>query len=345
MWKRISALFVVMVIFLAACSSGLSGGTTPSPTPSENPVEAPAAFLAQQINLPLDEISLVSSEKVEWNDTCLGVSQPGEVCAQVITPGYRFILSTPAGTYQIHTNLSGKSFRIIPPGNEMVGNAALSWERSGGIAGICQKLTITYEQNFTLEDCRDNHLIDQGKLNQAQWVQLQDWLKTFTTFNWKSNPPQGSADMMNESYTFNGEGNENPSQNEEDSIAMFLGNLANQIANNSSKGLTGESTGVAGQVRIGPTCPGPQTVGSGETACADQPYQATIEVLNQRNQVVTTVETDKAGHFQVSLEPGTYTLQPRSGTDAAFPRAASQTVTVEQGRITQVQINFDTGIR
>ncbi len=345
MSKHIPSLLMVMTIILAACSPSLSVGETPTPEPSKNPIEAPAAFLAQEANLPADEISLISSEKVEWNNACLGASQPGEVCAQVITPGYRFVLNTPDGIYQIHTDLSGKSFRIIPPEKAPSVNTALVWERSGGITGICQRLTITLNRVFTLEDCRDDHVISQGNLNQDQWAQIQDWLNRFITFKWQSNPQQGSADMFNDNYTFNGQGNATPSQDDEESIAQFLVELTSELIKISPNNLSAETSGVAGQVLIGPTCPGPQAAGSGETLCPDLPYQATIQVLNQRNQTVTTIQTDKEGHFQLSLEPGTYTLQPQSGTNAPFPRAAAQTVTVEQGQITQIQINFDSGIR
>lgn len=345
MSKYISSFLITMTIILSACSSSLTGSETPTSEPSENPIKAPVAFLAHEINQPVDEISLISSEKVEWNNSCLGASEPGEVCAEVITPGYRIVLDTPKGLYEIHTDLSGKSFRIVPTGKATADNLAVVWERSGGIAGICQRLTITINQSYSIEDCRNHQLISGGNLNQDQWSQIQKWLERFISFNWHSNPPQGSADMFTDGLTFNGKGSTTPSQNDEENIAQYLSDLSTELTKSSSFTTSTETSGVAGQVLIGPTCPGPQSAGTGETLCADMPYQATIQVLNQRNQTVTTIQTDTEGRFQVSLDPGTYTLRPQSSTNAPYPRAAAQLVTVEQGKITEIQIYFDSGIR
>ncbi|MHB1384447.1 MAG: hypothetical protein ACYCYC_08955, partial [Bellilinea sp.] len=52
-------------------------------------------------------ISLISFAPVDWPDACLGVESPEIVCAQVITPGYRVILSAGGNAYEFHTNLDG----------------------------------------------------------------------------------------------------------------------------------------------------------------------------------------------------------------------------------------------
>ncbi|HZD58142.1 MAG TPA: SpaA isopeptide-forming pilin-related protein, partial [Anaerolineales bacterium] len=85
--------------------------------------------------------------------------------------------------------------------------------------------------------------------------------------------------------------------------------------------------------------------GTEATRCADQPYQATFEVLDEKGSVVTTFRTDDNGRFEVALSPGTYTLAPETNPNAVLPRASTQTVTVTEGQFTQITINFDTGIR
>ncbi|MBI3241064.1 MAG: carboxypeptidase regulatory-like domain-containing protein [Chloroflexi bacterium] len=97
--------------------------------------------------------------------------------------------------------------------------------------------------------------------------------------------------------------------------------------------------GIEGQVLIGPMCPVVQ-VG---TPCPDQPYQATITVLDANGNQVAQFRSDAQGQFHVSLVLGTYTLRPESPDH--FTRAGEQTVTVSAGQFTQVMIIYDNGIR
>jgi hypothetical protein len=62
--------------------------------------------LSQRLDIPTSEISLQSVEAVEWPDASLGCPQPGMMYAQVVTPGYRIILSAAGQNYQYHTSLS-----------------------------------------------------------------------------------------------------------------------------------------------------------------------------------------------------------------------------------------------
>jgi hypothetical protein len=101
------------------------------------------------------------------------------------------------------------------------------------------------------------------------------------------------------------------------------------------------SSGIIGYVTIGPNCGGP--VKEDDTKCADQPYQAEIDILDSAGKRVTTVQSDKDGNFKVSLTPGTYTLHPK--TSGTFPTAADQTIAITEGHFEQVQIMYDTGMR
>ncbi len=100
-------------------------------------------------------------------------------------------------------------------------------------------------------------------------------------------------------------------------------------------------SGIEGQVTLGPMCPGPVAIG--DTRCQDQPYQATLTILGANNQEVSRFQTDPAGYFKLTLEPGTYTLHPES--DKVLPRASDQTVVVIPNKYTQVTVMYDTGMR
>ncbi len=89
---------------------------TPAPTAQLTVIpasEAPQAALnarqdlAQKLNIPVDEITIVSVEEVEWPDGCLGAHIEGIMCIQVITPGYRVILEANGELYDYHTNEKG----------------------------------------------------------------------------------------------------------------------------------------------------------------------------------------------------------------------------------------------
>jgi hypothetical protein len=72
-----------------------------------------AADLAQRLKIDIDTIKLVNVEQVEWSDACLGIQQPGIMCAQVITSGYKIILEAEGKQYEYHTNESGSAVRLV----------------------------------------------------------------------------------------------------------------------------------------------------------------------------------------------------------------------------------------
>ena len=83
-----------------------SGQVEPLPG-SEKALTAATADLAERTGLAASEVRLVSMEAVDWNDTSLGCPQEGYMYAQVITPGFRMILSVQGQQYEYHTDLAG----------------------------------------------------------------------------------------------------------------------------------------------------------------------------------------------------------------------------------------------
>lgn len=55
------------------------------------------------------ETQVTGAKTVEWNDSCLGVEQPGVACAEVITPGWIVIISDAVGDYEFHTDNNGNA--------------------------------------------------------------------------------------------------------------------------------------------------------------------------------------------------------------------------------------------
>lgn len=61
------------------------------------------------------------------------------------------------------------------------------------------------------------------------------------------------------------------------------------------------------------------------------------------NQVTATAYTNRAGRYELTLQPGTYLIRTQS--HKYLSRAASRTVTLSSGQKLTVNLVFDTGIR
>ncbi len=60
--------------------------------------------LSLRINTPMQKISLKSVEAVDWPDASLGCPEEGRMYAQVVTPGYRLMLSDGARDFEYHSD-------------------------------------------------------------------------------------------------------------------------------------------------------------------------------------------------------------------------------------------------
>ena len=131
MKTRHIVLASLLTLVLAACGtppqtpepeeSPLSPSIPLSPlsTPPANPVAAAAvAYLAAELDLSPREVTVLSSESVQWSDTSLGCPQPGMMYAQVVTPGYRFRLEAAGEQYDVHTDKTADSIIICRPTSE-----------------------------------------------------------------------------------------------------------------------------------------------------------------------------------------------------------------------------------
>jgi hypothetical protein len=86
--------------------------------------------LMQQTGLPLEQITLVSFEAVEWTDSCLGIVTPGVGCLDVMTPGYRIIFEANGGQYEYHTNRDGSQIVLASAPSLPAEGVLLTWTSS-----------------------------------------------------------------------------------------------------------------------------------------------------------------------------------------------------------------------
>lgn len=140
--KKYLMVFMTMLFVLAACApqaQPTEQGLLPSDDSYSNPgsypgdsypndnssapdapsnwtpaQQAAVTALSQSLNLPPGQITLLSTEAVEWRDGCLEVITEGVMCTQAIVPGYRILLDVNGVQYEVRTNEDGSSAIVVP---------------------------------------------------------------------------------------------------------------------------------------------------------------------------------------------------------------------------------------
>jgi hypothetical protein len=181
--------------------------------------EALVAQLAQNLGLNPADISVVSSEETEFSDACLGVSMPEVMCAQVVTPGMTVVLEANDVQYEYHTSADGS--RIQPA------TRAAEWKREGGIAGFCDNMTVFLSGEVYVSDCKGGGGMGTlaGMLSASELEQFTTWINNFGDLELDASDPEGVSDRMVVTLSVNGQGSEQPSQEEEDALFQWAQNL------------------------------------------------------------------------------------------------------------------------
>jgi hypothetical protein len=118
-------IILLTAVFLSSCSPPLAQS---SPTPQQVLGSTPAVVneqesaaiaaaksaLAGQLQIDVDAIQLVDIQQVQWPDGCLGVQQPGIMCAMHVVDGYRITLSAKNQSYEVRSNLDGSQIAVSP---------------------------------------------------------------------------------------------------------------------------------------------------------------------------------------------------------------------------------------
>jgi hypothetical protein len=120
-WLTRTVVVGVALVF-AACTGAPRHSRTPAePTQFASSFPAPTAVppvgaapapdlerrmredLAARLSVPPITLALVSFRQVTWATGCIGINRPGQVCSQMLAPGFLAIWTDPDGaTYRYH---------------------------------------------------------------------------------------------------------------------------------------------------------------------------------------------------------------------------------------------------
>lgn len=241
--RRVLLLIALSIAMMSACAPAAAtevpadvseeptSTSEPQDLPSETEPAGPAEEaiikqLAENLGLEESDISVLSSEEVEFSDACLGVEIEGVLCAQVVTPGRVMVLEADGMQYTYHTSEDGS--RIQPA------TTALIWKREGGIAGFCDILTVFRSGEVFTSKCNDQTEGSMGSLatllSAQELRQFDEWMTNLGEVELDASDPAGVADRMVITLKVVGAGDEPPTQAEQQELFELAQSLYQELA-------------------------------------------------------------------------------------------------------------------
>jgi hypothetical protein len=238
---------MLFALILTACAA--EAGATEEPStpeteetsaPTENSTEAPTespaeltpvedavvARLAENLGMSPADITVVSTEEVDWPDGCLGIQMEGLMCTQVIVPGFRVILEANGREVEYRTNEAGTQ---IQPATVL-----LTWTREGGIAGFCDHLTVYLSGEVHKTSCKSDQPVEESLsdvVSEEEISKLDEWVESYGQVSIDASDPKGVSDRMVVTLEFAGLGTqESVSAANETELLEFAQSLYQELS-------------------------------------------------------------------------------------------------------------------
>jgi len=150
--------------------------------------ETPPAVLAARqalaglLKVDPATIAILLVEAVEWQDACLGVATPGTACAQVITPGYRVVLTANGLTFEYHTDQGGNNVVQATISGLVTGDPVIILKTTNAM-GACEQTLVT-GSGVGLGSCDQTPEI-KPFLGMQRQVELNLWVTRYASFEVK----------------------------------------------------------------------------------------------------------------------------------------------------------------
>lgn len=168
----------------------------------------------QTIYIDPEQVEIISSEMVEWPDSCLGIEQMGVDCIPENTPGFAVLLEARGLQFAYHSNEVGSQVHPATPG--------LTFTRDDDNHTVCDRLVIFLPDTANVCWCEDGemhavHVNLQEILSEEEYLLLIDSLTTFSE-NTVNHPSAEQSNPVMVSLTFHGQGKTFPNANQQDSL-------------------------------------------------------------------------------------------------------------------------------
>jgi len=222
--RRVLLVFALFILLLTACAA--EAGATEEPSvpeteepsvpiestteaPTESPVEltpvedAVVTQLSESLDISPGDITVVSTEEVDWPNGCLGIQMEGLMCTQAIVPGFRVILEANGREVEYRTDEDATQIRPA--------TVLMTWRREGGIAGFCDHLTVYLSGEAYKTSCKNDEFTEEqltSLLSKAEISKLGEWIETYGDVNLDASDPKGVSDRMVVMLEFMGLGNQ-----------------------------------------------------------------------------------------------------------------------------------------
>ena len=118
--KWILVLVCAGLAFVTACGTNQSNAQATQVNPTLDAVIPPDVALnvqnqiSEALGVPLESIQLQNIEKMDWPNSCLGLPEGDEVCAEAITPGWLLTFNINDQQYQYRVDSTGTVVRQEP---------------------------------------------------------------------------------------------------------------------------------------------------------------------------------------------------------------------------------------
>jgi hypothetical protein len=197
--KKLFVMLTLIILVMSACAPRAQATQEPvvaQPQPTHiNTDLTPAqriaiSTLAKNLGITPDKVKLVSTEAVDWPDSCLGVTTEGIMCSQVVTSGFRVVLEANGKQVEYHTNQDAS---VIVPAT-----VVLTWNRNGGVAGFCDSMTIYLSGEVQATSCKKNDIVQKPLselVSPAEVAVLNDWVTKYGTVNIDASDPAMTVNL------------------------------------------------------------------------------------------------------------------------------------------------------
>ena len=230
--RRIFFVLSVLGLLVTACAS-ISATTEEPAMPAEQATPTLVrgdltweqsllvARLSETLNVPVEDIMVVSTEAVDWPDGCLGIAEEGIACAEVITPGLRIALETDGRQVEYRMNRDGTQVRPA--------TVLMTWKREGGIAGFCDSMIVYLSGEVHVNSCKQGQVSEtrlRDALSEAEMEKLDTWLMQYGQLQIDASDPKGVSDRMIVTLEWNGTGsNETLAMSDQQELLDFAQEL------------------------------------------------------------------------------------------------------------------------